>query len=277
MPTLYLSQSGNDSNSGTQSAPLKTLKAAHDKAVDKTATDILLKRGESFSESPFGWYKSGASLNGLLRIDAWGDPALPKPVINFKSSQGHIFSGIYHPVGVPFFITDVAFRNLAFKFPEHTVAKIKEAYALYLAKSQQWHVFYAVCHMQLAIRLNVKRLFVENCEFYNSGMMFSGLYNNNIVGNWERATDINISNNLIREVFGHYDSLSGNVSESNICGITLFATDGANLLNNRFIDNGFQMDWTGVRHNETHWSNGDYYIDEESRNVNIVNIAGSFD
>jgi hypothetical protein len=70
--TMYVSNQGLDNAAGTEAAPLKTVAAAITKAG--SGGTVLLKRGEIFREE--------ITVNGAITLKAWGDAAMPRPVIS---------------------------------------------------------------------------------------------------------------------------------------------------------------------------------------------------
>ncbi len=80
---VHVSSSGNDSASGSVTAPRRTLAGGFALLRNGQADWLLLKRGDSFSlNSTFQWNKSGpATGNGWMRLGAYGDDDLPRPVL----------------------------------------------------------------------------------------------------------------------------------------------------------------------------------------------------
>ncbi len=80
---VHVSETGNDSADGSVGAPKRTLAAGFAMLRNGQADWLLLKRGDSFTlNSTFQWNKSGpASGNGWMRMGAYGDENLPRPVL----------------------------------------------------------------------------------------------------------------------------------------------------------------------------------------------------
>src|SRR4051812_42453621 len=76
---IYVSSSGNDSNSGLSSAsPVKTIDYAKTLLRDGMPDWLLLKRGDSWSGEGLGsWSKSGRSALEPMLISAYGTGARP--------------------------------------------------------------------------------------------------------------------------------------------------------------------------------------------------------
>ncbi|MCA8965231.1 MAG: hypothetical protein KDC48_10100 [Planctomycetes bacterium] len=87
---VHVSETGNDSNDGSELSPKRTLAAGFAMLRNGQADWLLLKRGDSFQlNSTFQWNKSGpASGNGWMRLGAYGDEGLPRPVL--LSQGGYI-------------------------------------------------------------------------------------------------------------------------------------------------------------------------------------------
>jgi hypothetical protein len=89
---IYVSSSsGSDSNTGSQSAPLKTLNAAYKKMQANTA--MWLKRGDTFTDYfPGGWVWPNTAIAAYGTIAANNRPQLVIP-----SGQTFLFSGNGRP------------------------------------------------------------------------------------------------------------------------------------------------------------------------------------
>lgn len=76
---IYVSSStGSDSNPGTQAKPIKSLAKAKTLVRDKSADQVLLKRGDTWNESFGDWTVSGKSAQEMILIGAYGTGARPK-------------------------------------------------------------------------------------------------------------------------------------------------------------------------------------------------------
>ncbi|MEX2218016.1 MAG: GC-type dockerin domain-anchored protein [Phycisphaerales bacterium] len=77
---VYVSSStGNDANNGlSQSSPKRTLSAAYSVLRHGYPDWMLLKSGDTWTESFPGWGKSGRSDNEMMRIGSYGAGARPK-------------------------------------------------------------------------------------------------------------------------------------------------------------------------------------------------------
>lgn len=81
---VHVSSSGNDAADGSEATPKRTLAAGFAALRSGQPDWLLLKRGDSFDlTSTFQWNKSGPSSgNGWMRLGAYGDEGLPRPVLN---------------------------------------------------------------------------------------------------------------------------------------------------------------------------------------------------
>jgi len=86
---IHVSSSlGLDSNDGSESKPLKTLKAAYSKLRNGKPDHLVLKRGDTFKEAFPYWEKSGRSATEPMVIGAYG-AGTARPVV---SSDGNVLS-----------------------------------------------------------------------------------------------------------------------------------------------------------------------------------------
>lgn len=81
---IYVSASGNDSNAGTASSPIKTLAKGTKMLRSGTGDQLLLKRGDTFSGTLGFWTKSGANASRPLVVGTYGTGS--RPVVNTGSS-----------------------------------------------------------------------------------------------------------------------------------------------------------------------------------------------
>jgi Leucine-rich repeat (LRR) protein len=77
---IYVSASGNDGNSGSASAPIRSLSKGVGMLRSGTGDQLLLKRGDSFGGNLGFWSKSGANASRPLVVGTYGTGS--RPVVN---------------------------------------------------------------------------------------------------------------------------------------------------------------------------------------------------
>lgn len=80
---VHVSATGNDANAGTMQAPRRTLAGGFALLRSGMADWLLLRRGDSFVlNASLHWNKSGPAVgSGWMRLGAYGDENLPRPMI----------------------------------------------------------------------------------------------------------------------------------------------------------------------------------------------------
>jgi hypothetical protein len=90
---IYVSNSGNDANPGTEAQPLQTLAAGFAALRDYEADWLLLRRGDTFNVTgPFMWDKSGPASGGWMRLGAWGSEEDPRPILETADTAGIVIT-----------------------------------------------------------------------------------------------------------------------------------------------------------------------------------------
>lgn len=94
---IHLANSGDDSNPGTPTRPKSSFLAGYQELRDGKADVLLLRRGDVWEVNHFRWEKSGPVANnaGWMRIGAYGDEKLPRPVLEGKSGDALVFTPGY--------------------------------------------------------------------------------------------------------------------------------------------------------------------------------------
>ncbi len=78
---IYVSSStGNNANPGTQGAPVRTIAAGYALLRDGYPDQLLLRRGDTFTEGAIYWNKSGRSAGEPTLLGAFGTTTDPRPV-----------------------------------------------------------------------------------------------------------------------------------------------------------------------------------------------------
>jgi hypothetical protein len=90
------SSSGNDANSGSLGAPVKTIARGRSLLRSGMPDHMLLKRGDVWQESLHGgvaWAKSGRDADEPMLIGAYGDAAAARPVLRTGAGRGFDLDG----------------------------------------------------------------------------------------------------------------------------------------------------------------------------------------
>jgi len=95
---IYVSNAGNDAALGTELQPKATLAAGYAELRDGQADELRLRRGDTWTlASEFQWTKSGPSANsaGWMRLGAYGDPSMPRPILDGGAGRGMVLTPGY--------------------------------------------------------------------------------------------------------------------------------------------------------------------------------------
>lgn len=102
---FYVSTSGSDSNPGTQASPFKTLSKGYSALRNNFPDQLLLKRGDTWTEVFPSWRKSAGSTNSYMVVGAYGTGARPK--IRSGANQSVIHGGQFVGRGLAIVDLDV--------------------------------------------------------------------------------------------------------------------------------------------------------------------------
>jgi hypothetical protein len=235
--TIYLSSSGNDNNPCTQTQPCKTLTHAKDLIKNNPKPHnshwVLLKKGDTFSETLGHWDYGGISPLQPLLISSYGTG--PRPILNTGLSGG------LEQCNAPTVVSNLAIVGIHFK-------------SAYTGSGVQWPPtgINLVCGKK-AVNWLFEDDIIENYKF---GMVLqgsSGKNNQNIV---IRRSQIRNNGDLVPT--STPDAIAGS-------GMYVIHIDGLVLEENLFYHNGWRDG--GIK---TKFSHNIYLDNENVTNVTVM-------
>src|SRR5665213_1584411 len=88
---IYVSSSGSDTNTGlSASSPLATIAKAYGRLRNGYPDWILLKRGDTYHESFANFADSGRSQQEPAVVTDYGDPSLPRPIVDAGANNAFV-------------------------------------------------------------------------------------------------------------------------------------------------------------------------------------------
>lgn len=91
---VYVSSStGNDENTGTMAAPVRTIAHAVDLMESRSASWLLLKRGDVFEEGLGHWKINGSSESDRAVVTSYGELSLPRPILRTGPDEAGVYIG----------------------------------------------------------------------------------------------------------------------------------------------------------------------------------------